>query len=209
MRAQNWIIGIVLCYGLQGCAHPTAGAASADTGNPPGSSAGAIVGTPALGPGYQIGPEDVLEITVWKEEGLTKQVLVRPDGGVTFPLVGDIQAAGKTAFELQQEITRRLSKFMSDVVVTVAVLKIVSNKIYVVGRVNKPGEYVAGRYMDVLQVLSMAGGLTPFAAENDIKVLRKEDGKELVFPFRYSQVKRGENLDQNITLKGGDVVVVP
>jgi polysaccharide biosynthesis/export protein len=146
---------------------------------------------------------------VWKEEGLKKEVLVRPDGGIAFPLAGDMQAAGKTARQLQQEITQRLEKFMSDPVVSVAVLKVAGNKIYVIGRVNKPGEYIAGRYVDVLQVLSMAGGLTPFAAENDIKVLRKESGKDLVYPFRYSDVKKGSNLDQNIVLKGGDVVVVP
>lgn len=158
---------------------------------------------------YVIGPEDVLEIAVWKEEGLKREVLVRPDGGISYPLLDDLQAAGKTVSQLQQEITRRLEKFLSDPVVLVSVLKTASNKIYVIGRVNKPGEYAAGRYVDVLQVLSMAGGLTPFAAENDIKVLRKENGKDVVFPFRYSQVKAGEQLDQNITLKGGDVVVVP
>ena len=146
---------------------------------------------------------------MWKEEGLKKEVLVRPDGGVSFPLAGDVQAAGKTVQQIQQEITRRLKKFMTDPVVSVAVLKSVGNKIYVIGKVNKPGEFVAGRYVDVLQVLSMAGGLTPFAAENKIKVLRKENGEDLVFPFHYSQVKNGYNLEQNIILKGGDVVVVP
>jgi len=166
-------------------------------------------GLPDLTGNYQIGPEDLLEILVWKEEGLRKEVLVRPDGGISFPLVGDVQAAGKTPRQLRQEIAQRLEKFMSDPVVSVAVLKVVGNKIYVIGRVNKPGEFAAGRYVDVLQALSMAGGLTPFAAENDIKVLRKENGKDVVFPFRYSQVKAGEKLEQNITLKGGDVVVVP
>jgi polysaccharide export outer membrane protein len=180
-------------------------AAGASSGTPPG-------GTPAtndLGPDYRIGPEDVLEISVWKEEGLKKEVLVRPDGGIAFPLAGDMQAAGKTAGQLQQEITQRLEKFMADPVVSVAVLKVAANKIYVIGRVNKPGEYVTGRYVDVLQGLTMAGGLTPFAAENDIKVMRKENGKNVVFPFRYSDVKKGINLQQNIPLKGGDVVVVP
>ncbi len=177
-------------------------------GNPPPRAA-VVAGLRDLTRDYLIGPEDVLEISVWKEEGLKKEVLVRPDGGISFPLAGDMQAAGKSARQLQQEIVQRLGKFMSDPAVSVAVLKIVGNKIYVIGRVNKPGEYAPGRYVDVLQALSMAGGLTPFAAENDIKVLRKESGKDLVFPFRYSQVKAGENLDQNITLKGGDVVVVP
>jgi polysaccharide biosynthesis/export protein len=176
-------------------------------GTPAGAMAGSALRDAAAD--YRIGPEDVLDISVWKEEGLKKEVLVRPDGGISFPLAGDMQAAGKTARDVQQEITQRLSKFMTDPVVSVSVLKISSNKVYVIGRVNKPGEYSAGRYLDVMQALSMAGGLTPFAAENDIKVLRKENGKELVFPFRYAQVKSGNNLEQNITLKGGDVVVVP
>ena len=175
----------------------------------PPSGAGIDSGLRDLTQDYPLGAEDVLEISVWKEEGLKKEVLVRPDGGISFPLAGDMQAAGKTPRQLQQEITQRLEKFMSDPVVSVAVLKVASNKIYVIGRVNKPGDYLAGRYVDVLQVLSMAGGLTPFAAENDIKVLRKENGKDIVFPFRYSEVKAGNNLEQNIVLKGGDVVIVP
>jgi len=176
-----------------------------------GQAAGArpAPATNDIGPDYRIGPEDVLEISVWKEEGLKKEVLVRPDGGIAFPLAGDMEAAGKTAEQLQQEITQRLSKFMADPVVSVAVTKVAANKIFVIGRVNKPGEYVTGRYVDVLQGLTMAGGLTPFAAENDIKVMRKENGKEVVFPFRYSDIKKGVNLEQNILLKPGDVVVVP
>jgi polysaccharide biosynthesis/export protein len=160
-------------------------------------------------PDYEISPEDVLGISVWKEDGLSKEVLVRPDGGISFPLAGDLQAAGKTAQEIELEITRRLMKYMAQPVVSVTVLKVVGNKIYVMGKVNKPGEYLAGRYLNVLQALSLAGGLTPFAAENDIKVLRKQGGRDLVFPFNYSEIRRGNNLEQNITLKGGDVVVVP
>jgi polysaccharide export outer membrane protein len=159
--------------------------------------------------GYQIGPEDVLSIVVWKEEGLKAEVLVRPDGGISFPLIGDLQAAGKTAAQLQDEIAKKLEKFIPDPVVSVSLLKVVGNKIYVIGRVNHPGEFPAGRYIDVMQALSMAGGLTTFAAENGIKVLRKEGGKDVVLPFRYSDVKNGENLEQNVRLKGGDTVVVP
>ena len=158
---------------------------------------------------YQVAPEDVLQISVWKEDGLNKEVLVRPDGGISFPLAGDMIAAGKTARQLQEEITLRLGKYMADPVVSVTVLKVTGNKIYVIGKVNKPGEYVTGRYLSVIQALSLAGGLTPFAAENDIKVLRKEGGRDIVFPFSYSEVRKGNNLEQNITLKGGDVVVVP
>jgi polysaccharide export outer membrane protein len=160
-------------------------------------------------PSYKIGPEDVIEISVWKEEGLKKEVLVRPDGGISFPLVGEIQAAGRTAEQIRSYIADELRKSINDPVVSVSVLKVAGNRIYVIGRVNKPGEFVAGRYIDVLQALSMAGGLTPYAAENDIKVLRRRGGKEEVFKFRYSDIRRGNNLEQNITLQGGDVVLVP
>jgi len=158
---------------------------------------------------YRLGPEDVLEISVWKEEALKKDVLVRPDGGLSFPLIGDVQAAGKTVEELRTEIAKRLEKFIPDPVVSVLLQKVVSNKIFVIGRVTKPGDFPAGRYVDVLQALSMAGGLTPFADEKDICVLRREGGEQRVFHFDFKAVSRGEKLEQNLRLQGGDVVVVP
>ena len=160
--------------------------------------------------GYEIGPEDILEIYVWKEEDLQlKEVLVRPDGWITFPLVGSIQAKGKTAQHIQDEITERLRQYITDPVVTVSVKKIVGYKLFVIGRVNKPGEYVVGRYVNVLQALTLAGGLTPFADERRIKILRKENGKERVLRFNYAEVKKGRRLKQNIVLKTGDVIIVP
>lgn len=161
------------------------------------------------GPQYQLGPEDVVEISIWKEEGLKKEVLVRPDGKLSFALVGEIQAAGRTASEIQGEVTQRLTKFLSNPVVSVTVVKVAAQKIYVIGRVNKPGEYTSGRYIDVLQALSMAGGLTPFASANDIRVMRRVEGKQVALPFRYQDVVKGRNVDQNIVLQPGDVVVVP
>jgi polysaccharide biosynthesis/export protein len=158
---------------------------------------------------YRIGPEDVLDISVWKEDSLKKEVLVRPDGGISFPLVGELQALDKTPSQIQQEITQKLTRYIPNPVVSVSVLKIVSNKIYVVGKVNKPGEYSTGRYLDVLQALSMAGGLTPYAAENKIKILRREGDKEISIPFEYAKVQNGNDLTQNIQLKRGDVVMVP
>ncbi len=158
---------------------------------------------------YRIGPEDVIEISVWREDGLKKEVLVRPDGGISFPLVGEIRGAGRSAEEIRDEVTERLKRTINDPVVSVSVLKVAGNKVYVIGRVNRPGEYVAGRYIDVLQALAMAGGLTPYAAEDSIKVLRKRNGRDEVFAFEYSDVRRGRKLEQNITLQGGDVVVVP
>ncbi len=158
---------------------------------------------------YLIQPGDVLEVSVWKEEDLVKQVLVRPDGGMSFPLAGDIQAAGKSVAELQELITERLTKYIPDPVVTVATLKLDGNKVYVIGKVARPGEFLANRYMDVVQALSVAGGMTPYAADNKITVLRRENGKQRSIPFRYGDIEKGEDLEQNIILQSGDVVVVP
>jgi polysaccharide export outer membrane protein len=158
---------------------------------------------------YLIGPEDVLEISVWKEEGLEREVLVRPDGKLSFPLAGDVQAAGRTPEKVQAEITERIKRYIPDPVVTVTVKTIGGNKIYVIGEVRNPGSYVIGRYVDVIQALTLAGGLTPFASENSIKVLRREGTKEIVVSFEYAEVKKGRRLEQNIFLRGGDVVVVP
>ncbi len=163
----------------------------------------------AVEPGYLLGPEDVLKISVWKDDHLTNEVVVRPDGMISFPLVGDVPAAGRTVEELRTDVSKRLARFIPNPHVSVAVMKILSFKIYVLGRVNKPGEYLVGHYTDVLQALSLAGGLTPFAAENDVKILRRESGEQRVIPFRYGDVQKGRNLKQNILLERGDVVMVP
>lgn len=160
-------------------------------------------------PDYGVQPGDVLEISVWREKDLQREVLVRPDGGLTFPLVGDIQAAGKTVEQLRTEITKRLVKYIPDPVVTVAAKQIQGNKIYVVGKVNRPGEFVVGRNVDVMQALSVAGGATPFASLNRIKILRRVNGTVTSIPFKYGQVEGGHHLKQNILLQSGDVVVVP
>jgi polysaccharide export outer membrane protein len=161
-------------------------------------------------PDYRLGPEDVLDIAVWREDTLKGQFLVRPDGYISFPLAGEVLAEGRLASEIREDIVGKLSKFLSDPVVSVTVVKVAAQKIYVIGRVAKPGEFVSGRYIDVLQALSMAGGLTPFARPNDIRIMRKlPGGKQQVLPFRYNDVVKGKELEQNIILKPGDVVVVP
>ena len=159
--------------------------------------------------GYRLGPEDVLLISVWKDEHLTREVVVRPDGMISFPLVGDVPAEGRTVEELRLDLAKRLIKYIPAVNLTVAVIKPLSYKVYVVGRVSKPGEFLVGHYTDVLQALSLAGGLTPFAAENDIKVVRRVMGQQQTFPFRYGEVRKGIDLEQNIILQRGDVVMVP
>ena len=159
---------------------------------------------------YTVKPGDLLAISVWKEPDLQGPVLVRPDGAFSFPLAGQMDARGKTVQELQQMVTEKLRKFISDPVVTVSVQEIKGNKVYVIGQVNKPGDFVVNPRVDVMQALSMAGGTTPFAALGDIMILRRTDGgQQQALPFRYTEVVRGRNLDQNITLQAGDVVVVP
>ena len=111
--------------------------------------------------------------------------------------------------EIRDEITKRLEKFIPDAAVSVTIVKIGSQRIYVIGKVNKPGEFPVGRYVDVLQALSMAGGLTPFADSNDIRVMRRDGARQVVLPFEYNRVVRGDKLEQNIQLRAGDVVVVP
>ena len=165
--------------------------------------------TPAVSPGYKIGPGDVLRISVWKEEGMEQEILVKPGGGITFPLAGDIQASGLTTQELAAVIKSKLKRYIPNPVVTVSVLQAVSNKIYVVGKVNQPGEYKATHYMDVLQALSLAGGLTPYADSDDIKIIRRRNGREQVFEFDYDKVISGRELEMNILLEAGDTITVP
>jgi len=171
-------------------------------------SAGAQAGS-AVDASYVIGAEDALDIAVWRDETLKATVLVRPDGGISFPLAGDFIVAGKTAAEVRAELVRRLEKFVPEPVVTVSVVKVASYRIYVIGRVNKPGDFQTGRNVDVLQALSLAGGMTPFASEDDIRIIRKEGGNSVSYPFQYSRVRKGGDLSQNITLKSGDVLLVP
>lgn len=160
-------------------------------------------------PGYHLGPEDLIMISVWKDENLTREAIVRPDGMVSFPLIGDVPAMGHTVEEVRQDIAKRLARFIPNPHVSVAITKLQSYKVYVMGRVTKPGEYLVGHYTDVLQALSLAGGLTPFASENDIKIIRRENGDQRVFLFRYGDVQKGRDLNQNILLERGDVVMVP
>jgi polysaccharide export outer membrane protein len=160
-------------------------------------------------PEYRLGAEDVMLISVWKDEQLTREVVVRPDGMFSFPLIGDIQAEDRTVDQIRTDLVQRLTKYIPNANVSVAVTKVVSYKVYVVGRVNKPGEYLIGHYTDVLQALSLAGGLTPFAAENDIKVMRRMGRGQHAIPFRYGDIRKGRELEQNIILQRGDVVMVP
>jgi polysaccharide export outer membrane protein len=158
---------------------------------------------------YTVKPGDVLTVAVWKEPDLQGPVLVRPDGTFSFPLAGQIDARGRSVLELQQMLTDKLKKFISDPVVTVSISEVKGNKVYVLGQVNKPGEFIVNPRVDVMQALSMAGGTTAYAALGDIVILRRTEAGQQSLPFHYADVARGRNLQQNIMLQAGDVVVVP
>ncbi|MFK7794682.1 MAG: polysaccharide biosynthesis/export family protein [Gammaproteobacteria bacterium] len=158
---------------------------------------------------YYLQPGDVLTVSVWKEEDLQRSLLVRPDGGISFPLVGDIQASGKSVEDVRKIITRKLAQLIPDVQVSVALQELNGNLIYVVGKVNRPGVFPFSQNVDVLQALGMAGGATAFAALNDIKILRRTSGQLKSIQFRYTDIEKGKNLQQNIILQSGDTVLVP
>ncbi|MGH8220020.1 MAG: polysaccharide biosynthesis/export family protein [Steroidobacteraceae bacterium] len=171
--------------------------------------AGAQQGTFRDAP-YTVNPGDTLSVSVWKEPDLSGPVLVRPDGTFSIALAGQFDARGKTVIQLQQVISQKLRKYVSDPVVTVSVQDVKGNKVYVIGQVTKPGEFVVNPRVDVMQALSMAGGTTPFASLNNIMILRRmATGRQEAIPFHYKEVASGRNLDQDITLEAGDVVVVP
>ena len=158
---------------------------------------------------YVIGPGDVLDISVWKEQALTKLVTVLPDGRISFPLVGAIMAGGKTLDQLSKELEKKLARFVPDLNLSVLVHQVNSMMVYVIGRVNKPGRFVLNANIDVMQALAMAGGLTPFAEEGNVKIFREAQGGKKIFNFDYDDVAIGKKLEQNIMLKRGDLIVVP
>jgi len=158
---------------------------------------------------YTVLPGDVLQVSVWKEPDLQLQVLVRPDSAFSFPLAGDISTKGRSVVELQAELAQRLRRYISDPEVTISVSEVLGNKVYVIGQVNRPGVFVVNPNVDVIQALSMAGGLTAFANTNDIKILRRTGARQTAIAFKYNDVMKGIDLNQNIILHSGDIVVVP
>ena len=163
----------------------------------------------AAGSTYDIGPGDILEISVWKDESLTRQIVVPPDSVISFPLIEDIDVNGLTVADLRKIIAEKLSEYIPDATVAVLFYQVNSMRAYVIGKVNKPGEFPITMETNVMQVLSMAGGLNPFASASNILILRQKDGKTEKLQFNYNQVESGKNLEQNILLQRGDVVVVP
>ena len=162
-----------------------------------------------MDPAYIIGPEDVLDINVWKEPDVSRTVPVRPDGKISLPLVNDVQAAGITPQQLGLNVAEKLRKFLNDPQVTVIVTAVNSQRVFVVGEVLRAGAFPLIPGMTVLQALSSAGGFTTFAGVKKIHVMRVVNGKHVELPFNYRDVLKGDNPDQNIKLEPGDTVVVP
>lgn len=160
-------------------------------------------------PNYIIGAQDVLDINVWKEPELTRLVPVRPDGKISLPLLNDVMAAGLTPTQLATQITEGLKKYVTNPQVTVIVSQINSQRVYILGEVNRAGAYPLLPGMTVLQALSSAGGFTQFAKEKGIYVLRQISGRQEKYPFNYKDVVGGKKSEQNILLKAGDTIVVP
>jgi len=160
------------------------------------------------GNNYIIGAGDVLDISVWKNEDLTRLLTVLPDGKISFPLIGEVMAEGNTLAQLKKELNDKISRYVPDPVLSVVIQQVSSNMIYVIGKVHKPGRFALNSDIRVLQGLALAGGLNPFAEQNKIRIFREQEGKPLIFMFRYDDVSTGKKLEQNIWLKRGDVIVV-
>jgi polysaccharide biosynthesis/export protein len=183
--------------------------ASARSASDAGEAAKPAAVAATTDPAYQIGPEDVLDISVWKEPEVSRVVPVRPDGRISLPLINDVQASGMAPQQLAKAISEKLRKYLNEPQVTVIVTQINSQRVYVVGEVLKAGAFALTPGMTVLQALSSAGGFTTFADVKKIHVMRTHDGKHMELPFNYRDVLKGDNPDQNIKLEPGDTVVVP
>jgi polysaccharide export outer membrane protein len=165
--------------------------------------------TPTVSDAYLIQPGDVLQVSVWKEPDLQSELLVRPDGGISFPLAGDVTVSGLSVAAVSDVIAERIKRYIPDPVVTVVTKAIGGNHIYVVGKVNRPGEFPFSRPLDVMQALSLAGGTTPFASLSSIRILRRDNGKQTAMRFDYGDIENGKALESNVLLRSGDTVVVP
>jgi len=191
--------------------HVAAAAQSAATAPAPvASSSSASEHAPAVTPaGYVIGPEDVLSIVFWRDKDLSAEVIVRPDGRISLPLLNEFDAAGLTTAQLREQLVAAADRYVQDPIVSVIVKQINSRRVFITGMVNKPGPYSLMSATTVVQLIAMAGGLQDYADREKVVVMRTENGRAVSYRFNYKQVIGGKNLKQNIELKPGDTVIVP
>ena len=158
---------------------------------------------------YLLNPGDILNISVWNEDALQREVMVLPDGTISFPLVGIIKVANSTPAQVQDELKQRLSLLIPDPEINLTVRAVDGNTIFIIGKVNQPGRFLMSRPTDVVQALSLAGGFTPYANSEKIRILRRTGKRQRVILFDYSKITDGEALESNILLRSGDTIVVP
>lgn len=158
---------------------------------------------------YLIGPDDILNVHVWKEPDLTREIVVMPDGRISFPLIGELMAQGQTVTQLKDTLTGKLQDYVTVPQVTVIVMESRSRYIYTIGKVMRPGPYPLKPDMTVLQALSTAGGFAEWADEKNVLIVRRQGEKEAQIPFNYKEFISGKSLEQNILLNPGDTIVVP
>jgi polysaccharide export outer membrane protein len=178
----------------------------------PNASAEAPATTSASLPlpaGYLIGADDLLSIVFWRDKDMSADVVVRPDGRISLPLLNDVQAAGLTPDQLRAELMKAAAKFVADPNATVVVKEIRSRKVFITGNVMKPGTFPLTGEMNVLQLIALAGGLQEYADSKNILIMRKEGAQSQAFKFNYKDVTKQKNVEQNISLKPGDTVIVP
>jgi polysaccharide export outer membrane protein len=178
-------------------------------GTPSSATGTEAAGTPALPPGYVIGPEDVLSIVFWKDADMSAVVVVRPDGKISLPLLNDVQVAGSTPEQLRAQLIHAASKYVEDPNATVVVKEVHSRKVFITGNVLKPGTFPLAGDMNVVQLIALAGGLQEYADQKNIVVMRTDGGRVQYLKFNYKDVVKQKNVQQNVSLKPGDTVVVP
>ena len=208
MRTTTLLCGLLLAL-CASHARAEEATAEASTAAVPGVDTSAAAQAEEPDSRYLIQPGDQLAISVWGETDLTLPVVVRPDGRLSYPLVGDVSAVGRTAALLASQIQAGLKAFLPDPLVNVSVVRADGNLVYVIGKVNRPGAFPMNRRTDVIQALTLAGGLDPFADADEIQILRHGAESTESFRFDFTAVARGRSLQQNIALQPGDVVVVP
>ena len=203
------IIGMALFFlMITGCAHQGAGTPPAASDKPAPEQTVIMKPAAIKAADYAIGPGDILEISVWKNQDLTRQVVVLPDGTISFPLVGRFTAGGKSVAQLKTEMEKKITRYVAEPDLTIIVQQVNSMVVYVIGKVNRPGHIPLNRNISVLQALSMAGGLNIFADQQDLRIVRKSETGTLIIPFNYKAVTEDNMMEGNIQLQRGDVVVV-
>jgi len=208
MRTTSVVVLMVLSVAAGASAQARGSVtAPAPPASSPSSSAAPAAGS--VPPGYVIGPEDVLSIIFWRDKDMSADVVVRPDGKVSLPLLNDIDAAGLTPEQLREELVKRASKYVEDPNASVVVKEIHSRKVFITGNVAKPGSYSLAGEMNVMQLIALAGGLQEYADSKNIVVMRMENGRQVAHRVNYKDIVKQKHVEQNIQLRSGDTVIVP